>query len=922
MIKKLRKAKNKTKKDKRKDTKKIFVLFFAALLSCIFVTYLNQLESEFEPNQVLSQLKKQNSILQLNDTFTVSLESCLHNRGECLQIEPPNQLKNIPFPLTPSDSDSYSSFLKNQSEQKQPISKVYLSYALNNSAIDFLKEKQEENNSLIKEGRRVKQIPAQIAIYVPPSVGFGLKILESTEGQEWRRNLRADMIFHFNIEKLLQEKQITLVFDISSQRFFGPKIGQLILTEPSISEEIRTIWPRYETASLIPNLLILGIPLLLIGVLSIMETSPGFIVLVFYSILRALKLAFELIFPRLNGNDISNLSSSSDIFIRDLLCTFLSTTLLVYTLISSRAWPIGKQKRIFLTTSILFFFTTLLWMTRSNSLVSQSFDLFIDSISFSICFIITLIVIFIHFKKAISSKKNTLSLDALRDLQAFRLTMILLIIAFGIHAFESLLQFEQVTRGGVRSPLSPWINIHILILMVASFVAIAESSRTMRDMVARLEIALREFRDHHVFEIGLDDSRTRTRFDALLPGITLLLKSIPQYNDACVYVSWFEPSIGKMQIYKSILTPDNKAQFEFLTTESNNSTQFLDKMNLEADLNLPLSCQYDHRSVCSLFVKIKNGGLFSIEKLMLSLVRQEILLEWKFIEKDRRFSLSTPKLYLEILGIRSILEAGKCADAEQDLTVVFTDLGGWTHYSTQVDSRRAAQVIGEMLGILLPILERNHGGIDKSTGDGYMLVFGNESAALLCVAELADAVNDWIKFTPDLRDAGVTFRTGMSRGQVTVKVEQKGAYVTVTSVGDAVNTASRMEGLGKIVSCLCCLTLASDRLLPLSHLLSPRWKIKYLGPIIPLGKTFPDNVYGLFETPLEGESETDQLFEQAIQHFENKSWLDAQHAFQYLEPLLAGEVLERLVRLYLEESNKRILQPDQFAPAFLTLGQK
>ncbi len=922
MIKKLRKSKNKTKKNQRKDTKKKFVLFFAALLSCIFVTYLNQLESEFEPNQVLSQLKQQNSILELNDTFTVSLESCMHNRGECLQIEPPNQLKKIPFPLTPSDTNSYSSFLKSQSEKKQPISKVYLSYALNNLAIDFLKEKQEENNSLIKEGRRVKQIPPQIALYVPPSVGFGLKILESTEGLEWRRNLRADMIFHFNIEKLLQEKQITLVFDISSQRFFGPKIGQFILADPAISEEIRTIWPRYETASLIPNLLILGIPLLLIGVLSIMETSPGFVVLVFYSILRALKLAFELVFPRLNGNDISILSPSADLFIRDLLCTLLSSTLLVYTLIMSRTWPIAKHKKIILTTTILFFFTTVLWMTHRNSSANQSFDLFIDSISFSICLLITLAAIFAHFKKIMSSKKTTLSLDTHRDLKAFRLSLILLIFAFGIHAFESLNQFEQISHGGLRHPLSPLINIHIFILMVASFVAIAESSRTMRDMVARLEIALREFRDHHVFEIGIDDGRTRTRFDALLPGITLLLKSIPQYNDACVFVSWFEPSIGTMQIYKAILSRDNKAQFEFLTIESKNSTQFLDKMNLEADLNLPLSCQYDHRSVCSLFVKIKNGGLFSIEKLMLSLVRQEILLEWKFIEKDRRFSLSTPKLYLEILDIRSILEAGKCADAEQDLTVVFTDLGGWTYYSTQVDSRRAAQVIGEMLGILLPILERNHGGIDKSTGDGYMLVFGNESAALLCVAELADAVNDWIKFTPDLRAAGVTFRTGMSRGQVTVKVEQKGAYVTVTSVGDAVNTASRMEGLGKIVSCLCCLTLAPDRLLPLSHLLSPRWKIKYLGPIIPLGKTLPDNVYGLFETPLEGESEIDRLFEQALQHFENKSWQDALLAFQYLESLFSGEALEGLVRLYSEESNKRNLQPDHSIPAFLTLGQK
>jgi adenylate cyclase len=138
------------------------------------------------------------------------------------------------------------------------------------------------------------------------------------------------------------------------------------------------------------------------------------------------------------------------------------------------------------------------------------------------------------------------------------------------------------------------------------------------------------------------------------------------------------------------------------------------------------------------------------------------------------------------------------------LTVLFTDVRGFTSIAEGLDPRALAAFLNEFLTAMSLVIRTHRGTLDKYMGDAIMAFWGAPvadpeharhalEAALAMHAELA-RLNPTFRARgwPEIR-IGVGLNTGpMSVGDMGSKLRK--AY---TVMGDAVNLASRLEGLTK-----------------------------------------------------------------------------------------------------------------------------
>lgn len=138
------------------------------------------------------------------------------------------------------------------------------------------------------------------------------------------------------------------------------------------------------------------------------------------------------------------------------------------------------------------------------------------------------------------------------------------------------------------------------------------------------------------------------------------------------------------------------------------------------------------------------------------------------------------------------------------LTMMFTDIEGFTTISESMPTEALLQHISEYLDHLTTIILSQNGTIDKYIGDAIMSFWGAPvldpdhqvhacRAALLCVRQLKALNARWVREgKPQLHT-----RFGISSGDVNVGNVGSRERMNYTVLGDAVNLASRLEGINK-----------------------------------------------------------------------------------------------------------------------------
>lgn len=143
-----------------------------------------------------------------------------------------------------------------------------------------------------------------------------------------------------------------------------------------------------------------------------------------------------------------------------------------------------------------------------------------------------------------------------------------------------------------------------------------------------------------------------------------------------------------------------------------------------------------------------------------------------------------------------VLDEGTQLEGEiRDVTVAFIDIREFTAFAERATASEVFTLLNEFYGVIVPVIERYGGHANAFQGDGLLAVFGAPSelehhadAALTAAIEIAREVRQ--HFGQDLQ-LGI----GINSGPVVVGTLGGGGRATFTVIGDAVNTASRVEAI-------------------------------------------------------------------------------------------------------------------------------
>jgi adenylate cyclase len=140
----------------------------------------------------------------------------------------------------------------------------------------------------------------------------------------------------------------------------------------------------------------------------------------------------------------------------------------------------------------------------------------------------------------------------------------------------------------------------------------------------------------------------------------------------------------------------------------------------------------------------------------------------------------------------------------KELTILFSDVRGFTTYSERYDAERVVEILHEYLTGMVDAVFRHEGTLDKFVGDAVMAVFGAPvpqadhavracRAALAMTAELKKLEQKWRREGKEPFRMGV----GINTGEVIVGNLGSDQRFDYTVIGDPVNLAARLEGLNK-----------------------------------------------------------------------------------------------------------------------------
>lgn len=174
------------------------------------------------------------------------------------------------------------------------------------------------------------------------------------------------------------------------------------------------------------------------------------------------------------------------------------------------------------------------------------------------------------------------------------------------------------------------------------------------------------------------------------------------------------------------------------------------------------------------------------------------------LERERTLNLFGQHVDPEIA--KKLLEQTVHAE-KRDVTVLFTDLRGFTALSERVDPDTLLELLNAHFNTIVPVIHKYGGTLNKFIGDAVMATFGApierpDHALRACEASL-EMLIQMEKLNQELRAQGLPelrMGVGISTGPVILGLlgtEERREYAVI---GDTVNVAARLEGLNSKLS--------------------------------------------------------------------------------------------------------------------------
>lgn len=257
-----------------------------------------------------------------------------------------------------------------------------------------------------------------------------------------------------------------------------------------------------------------------------------------------------------------------------------------------------------------------------------------------------------------------------------------------------------------------------------------------------------------------------------------------------------------------------------------------------------------------------------------------------------------PHEFLYFLGYESILDVKLGDNVQLNMAILFADIRDFTTLSESMNPEDNFKFINAYLSRMEPAIAENNGFIDKYIGDAIMALFSGGSD---------DAVKAAISMLQKLAEYNTTrgrpgrpciqIGIGINTGSLMLGTVGGETRMNSTVISDAVNLASRMEGLTKNYGAS--LLISHHTFLRLED--PSQYCIRLIDNVKVKGKSEKVSVFEVFDADppdiKEGKLATKAIFEEAILLYYMQSFREAAQRFQKCFNL---NPQDRVAQIYLE----------------------
>lgn len=306
------------------------------------------------------------------------------------------------------------------------------------------------------------------------------------------------------------------------------------------------------------------------------------------------------------------------------------------------------------------------------------------------------------------------------------------------------------------------------------------------------------------------------------------------------------------------------------------------------------------------------GPLLAFSSTTLGTFGYDFVLERREKNRTRR----TLERYVSKDVVREILDnpgtyLNSLSGVRKPVTILFSDVRGFTTLTEGADAAQLVTQLNEYFNDMVHIVFEQQGRLDKFIGDAVMADWGSivtagaQEDARRAVATALDMRKYLARLNVNWKQRGITelsFGIGINHGDVIVGNLGSEQKMEVSVIGDAVNLASRLEGLTKEYKLD---LLIGETVAPL---VEERFALRSVDSVQVKGKRKPVHVFTVVADKEAGEQPPAWLhrYEEGVAHYRARQFNDGLAAFA---DCVRWQPEDYLSQLYLRRCQELVTNP-------------
>lgn len=256
------------------------------------------------------------------------------------------------------------------------------------------------------------------------------------------------------------------------------------------------------------------------------------------------------------------------------------------------------------------------------------------------------------------------------------------------------------------------------------------------------------------------------------------------------------------------------------------------------------------------------------------------------------YSRFVPREFLSFLGHESIVDVQLGDQVQKEMAILFSDIRSFTTLSESMTPKENFDFLNSYLRRVSPAIRANRGIIDKYIGDAILALFAESPEdGLRAALDMLTMVRLGINPTRRARAyPPIEIGIGLHTGSLMLGTIGENERMEGTVIADAVNVASRLEGLTKVYQTA--LIVSEALLLAVSE--PERYPHRGLGVVRVKGKSQGLRIYEVFAADSEAlaahKQRTRSRFEHGVEAFQISDWASALACFREVAAASADDL--------------------------------